>query len=68
MGTVLDFRPRSAAKRGERNETGNAGEIVIFPGVRIERYDLDLGYRVVNSAGSQMFEGLGSAPWPRKTS
>ena len=68
MGTVLDFRPRPAAARGERNDTGNAAEIVIFPGVRIERYDLDLGYRLVNSAGNQMFDGLGSATWPRQSS
>jgi hypothetical protein len=33
--------------------------------VRIERYDLDLGHRVKNSAGTGEFNGLGSRRLPR---
>jgi hypothetical protein len=68
MGTVLEFRPTSEAKPRDRTDLpAGAGEIVIFPGVRIERYDLDLGYRVKNSAGTEDFNGLGPRR-PRKTS
>lgn len=68
MGTVLEFRPLSATKSRQPNDMSDIGEIVIFPGVRIERYDLDLGYRVRNSAGSEDFHGLGPQQRPRKTS
>lgn len=68
MGTVLEFRPLAAAKRLDKTDALDAGEIVIFPGVRIERYDLDLGYRVKNSAGTDDFDGLGPNRKPRRTS
>jgi hypothetical protein len=69
MSTVLEFRPPATAKpRQRRVATDHVGEIVIFPGVRIERHDLDLGYRVRDSAGSDDFNGLGGKRRPRKTS
>jgi hypothetical protein len=68
MGTVLEFRPQTPARPRDRTDVLAVGEIVIFPGVRIERYDLDLGYRLKNSAGSDDFNGLGPRPRPRKTS
>jgi hypothetical protein len=69
MGTVLEFRPHTTpAKPRDRTDVAAVGEIVIFPGVRIERYDLDLGHRVKNSVGSNDFNGLGPWPRPRKTS
>jgi len=37
MGSVLLFRPRSAAVRRERLPAGTSASIVIFPGVRYER-------------------------------
>lgn len=38
MATILQFRPSAEAKaRIERPEEGTLGEIVIFPGVRIDR-------------------------------
>jgi len=68
MGTVLEFRPSAAAKPRDRTDASAVGEIVIFPGVRIERYDLDLGHRVKNSTGPGEFNGLGSSRRPRQTS
>jgi hypothetical protein len=68
MGTVLEFRPAATAKPRDRTDVPAVGEIVIFPGVRIERYDLDLGHRVKNSAGTGEFNGLGSRRRPRQTS
>jgi hypothetical protein len=39
MGTIIEFRrPEEAATRLTRPVAGSLGEIVIFPGVRIERY------------------------------
>ena len=37
MGSVLLFRPRSAAVRRKRLPAGASASIVIFPGVRYER-------------------------------
>jgi hypothetical protein len=38
MATILQFRPTAEAKaRIERPVEGTLGEIIIFPGVRIER-------------------------------
>jgi hypothetical protein len=69
MGTILHFKawantsPASAAVRERRN-----CEIVIFPGVRIERHDLDLSHRLRDSAGRDNFDGIGGGHLPRKTS
>jgi hypothetical protein len=39
MGTILEFRRKDeAADRTTRPVEGSLGEIIIFPGVRIERY------------------------------
>jgi hypothetical protein len=39
MGTILEFRrSEQAADRTARPVEGSLGEIIIFPGVRIERY------------------------------
>jgi hypothetical protein len=39
MGTVLEFRrSEEAAQRAARPVEGTLGEIIIFPGVRIERF------------------------------
>jgi hypothetical protein len=70
MSTVLEFRPVASTRRRERRAAIIAGEIIIFPGVRIERHDhdLDLGHRVRNSAGNGDFNGLGHGRRPRRTS
>jgi len=68
MGTVLDFKTSAkttfiSAGSGKRR----ACEIVIFPGVRIERHDLDLSHRLRDSAGRDDFSGIGGGPRPRQT-
>lgn len=67
MGTVLHFTPASRNDRGA-GDRDRACEIVIFPGVRIERHDVDLGHRLRNTAGSERFNSLGGNGRPRKTS
>jgi len=56
MGTVLTFdaatRPaRSSERRAPRNGA-DRGEVILFPGVRMERHALDLAARIGrNSSG-----------------
>jgi hypothetical protein len=38
MGIILDFRRSEGAPERPRPPEGSLGEIIIFPGVRIERY------------------------------
>ena len=63
MGTLLDFSsaPKPAVRvNGRRNRPPNAGqkgygEVILFPGVRYEREELDLASRIGTigkSAGS----------------
>ncbi len=54
MGTLLDFAsaPRPAARVGHRSDCQRStraetfGEVILFPGVRYERHDLDLAARI----------------------
>ncbi len=54
MGTLLDFSsaPRPTARVGHRSNTPrsaeqeNFGEVILFPGIRYERHDLDLAARI----------------------
>ena len=54
MGTLLDFTSvqRPAARVGHRSESCRStdretfGEVILFPGVRYERHDLDLAARI----------------------
>lgn len=54
MGTLLNFssaqRPAARLKhRSDRHhaaEPGSFGEVILFPGVRYERHDLDLAARI----------------------
>jgi hypothetical protein len=69
MGTLLQLsasrRKASSQPRGDRQDC----EIVIFPGVRIERHDLDLSHRVRKAVDGEDFSGAGVSPGrPRKTS
>jgi hypothetical protein len=69
MGNILSYR-QTATRRphsGDAQATREC-EIVIFPGVRIERHDLDLGVRLRDSAGSAEYQTIGDNPRPRKTS
>jgi hypothetical protein len=72
MGTLILFKSsgRSASSLPAVNEQRHACEVVIFPGVRIERHtqferDLDLSHRICDSAGRDDF---GGGNRPRKTS
>lgn len=60
MSTVLKLsfdgrKPRSRVRTGDES-----CEIIIFPGVRIERHDLDLGHRVRNATGNDDYDLDGS--------
>jgi hypothetical protein len=69
MGTVLTFATQDQADpRRTRRKRKQRCEIVIFPGVRIERHDLDLSHRPRDAAGQDEFDGLGGNDRPRKTS
>ena len=72
MGTVLRFRASTGKASRKAQESARACQIVIFPGVRIERHDaepgLDLGHRLRDSAGRDTFDGIGGGRRPRKTS
>lgn len=68
MGTILRFRaPSRKAEQQTVPDEDSAGEIVIFPGVRIERHELDLAYRLRDAAG-QADVGDIDGGRPRKTS
>jgi hypothetical protein len=67
MSTILSFR-RDAARARRPDGPAGACEIVIFPGVRIERHEVDLAYRVSDVAGTGDFDNLGGNDRPRKTS
>ena len=45
MGTILTF-PRDRLQQGKGTAHEGPAEIVIFPGVRIERYDFSLADRL----------------------
>ncbi len=73
MGSVLLFKASNSGKAAGKIASAKgapACQIVIFPGVRIERHDsdLDLGHRLRDSAGLDTFDGIGGGNRPRKTS
>ena len=75
MGTLILFKSSGrASSLPTANQQRPACEVVIFPGVRIERHgqvdldldlDLDLSHRICDSAGRDDF---GGGNRPRKTS
>ena len=69
MGMVLQFKPlaRTAIHTASPGARADC-EIIIFPGVRIERHDLDLSHRLRDSAGRYDFDGIGTGRCPRRTS
>ena len=73
MSTVLQFTASSrTGSRKVPHVSGGVCEIVIFPGVRIERHDhdadLNLAHRLRDAAGRGNFDGIGGGRRPRKTS
>lgn len=67
MGIIVEFRSLAPTKPRQSDDTVVLGEIVIFPGVRIERQNLDLGYRIRDAAGREDFQCLGRQWRPGKT-
>ena len=68
MGTLIRFNS-SVRKPVRRAPDSRAAEVVIFPGVRIERHDLDLGHRLRDSVGRQGLDGMGNGGRrPKRTS
>jgi hypothetical protein len=68
MGTILQMRPSNRRPAAAGGEPAKPCEIVIFPGVRIERHAMDLGRRDRKSVERSDFDGIGGSPRPRKTS
>jgi hypothetical protein len=76
MGTVLQIAASKLPARRHVERTASECQIVIFPGVRIERHgdeaSVDLGYRLLDSAGTGNFDNFdgfsGRGRRPRRTS
>ena len=69
MNSVVEFRQGLPQRPRFRAGVGSKPcEVVIFPGVRIERHAVDLAHRLVDSVGSDDFNGLGGKGRPRKSS
>ena len=58
MNIVVPF-PHRRQKSPKDQAIGQSCDIVIFPGVRIERHEVDLGARIADTAGRRDCQGLG---------
>jgi len=69
MGTVLSFKGTIAPypRRDQRSAT-LTGEIVIFPGIRIERQEGEALPERAGSNDSDGYDGVGGKGRPRKSS
>ena len=68
MGTVLPFRSDSRDRLGEDAPQDGGCEIVIFPGVRIERRDKSAGPDEYSPFPGRTLDGSNGRRRPRKTS
>ncbi|MCB1495174.1 MAG: hypothetical protein KDJ86_05260 [Bauldia sp.] len=69
MATILNFpRQRAGGVAGHRAGRAGTCEIVIFPGIRIERQDVDLSYRLRDTVGRGDFKDIGGKGRSRKSS
>jgi hypothetical protein len=69
MGLVLSFKGAVAPlPRRDRPSTTTTGEIVIFPGVRIERHAGELAPPADSDTDDGGFDGVGGKRRPRKSS
>ena len=68
MGTILRFRP-PAREPGQAAElrAASAADVVIFPGVRIERHGIDLAFRLSEPASTGKDGNIDNAR-PRRSS
>ena len=69
MGTVLSFRGTIAPyPRRDQGNVASAGEVVIFPGVRIERHEGGAAPPEGSEPGNGDYDGVGGKRRPRKSS
>ena len=69
MGTVLSFKGAVAPlPRRDPPRTTTAAEIIIFPGVRIERHAGQPASPADGDSGDGGFDGVGGKRRPRKSS
>ena len=69
MGTIVQLNLAGRRERPAGKRSGHAQcEVVIFPGVRIERHGIDLSRRIRPTTGHNDFDGVGGGRRPRKTS
>lgn len=68
MSTVLEMKRWSRKASSQTASTNGPCEIVIFPGVRIERHDIDLGHRVRKTIDNDDYDGMGGSSRRRKSS
>ena len=72
MGVVLRFTASAIRAPRQQVARGLACQIIIFPGVRMERHDeeigFDLAHRLRDSTDDGTFDGLSGGRRPRKTS
>ena len=69
MGTVLSFKGAIAPyPHGGERSLASRGEVVIFPGVRIERHETGPVPPEGNDAGDGGYDGVGGKRQPRKGS
>lgn len=69
MGTILQFRARRQAAGAARPPRHDRPcDVVIFPGVRIERQGVDLSHRLRDTAGRGPLGDIAGPQRPRKTS
>lgn len=68
MSTVVPLNSGIRKARLRPPAGGGECEIVIFPGVRIERHELDLGHRVRDALGGGGYDDLDGSRGRRKSS
>jgi len=69
MGTILHFTARRAdGAIPDRTRPNRRCDVIIFPGVRIERQGVDLSHRLRDTAGRGRFGDIAGTQRPRKTS
>jgi hypothetical protein len=68
MGNIIQFQP-PGRKPGQHTDTAGsrAGSLIIFPGVRVERHDIDLSSRVREAVSEAVTTEIDGGR-PRRTS
>lgn len=66
MGTILDFTAQRREMPGTPRPAG-PGQVVIFPGARIERAEVDLSHRLRDSVSLGEFADLANGGHPHRS-